>query len=326
MAATQATRLIHTRPFGFAVGVVAFIALTVFFCMGLTGHIDGNRGFVLPSANMWIETPWLDFLCSLAGSALVIVLMWALSKVYNVFRSVTGLYMAFFAFMQLAVPALSTQFYTGTLLSTVIPVCMLLLFSSYRSTDASSKIFLIFFLLSLCAATQYCFAIYTITFLIGCAQMRIFNRRTLLAAFMGIITPWWIMLGFGIISLENIHMPSLVSIFSVIDYQDSLMLLITIGVTTLIMLGCYILNVLKTIAYNARARAVNGAFTITGLTTLIALGVDYPNIISYVPLLNFCAAMEATHFFSTHRADKSFIAILIILAIYAAIFVCQTAI
>ena len=85
----------------------------------------------------------------------------------------------------------------------------------------------------------------------------------------------------------------------------------------------WVLSVFKTIAYNARARAVNGAFTVVMLTTLVAMCGDARNLVAYIPMLNFCAAIEITHYFSTHRAEKSFIAIISILAVYAALFACQ---
>mgnify|MGYP001115932613 CR=1 FL=1 len=148
--------------------------------------------------------------------------------------------------------------------------------------------------------------------------MRIFNARSLVAAVLGVLTPWWLLLGFGIISPSDIAIPSFVSIFSVIDHEDTLLLMVTMGITTFALL--------KPIAYNARARAVNGTFTVLALLTVICACADYRNIISYVPMLNFCASMEITHYFSTHRGEKSFIPVFILLAAYAVIFACQTVI
>ena len=203
---------------------------------------------------------------------------------------------------------------------------MLLLFSCYRQPEATRRVFLIALLLSAFTATQYSYSFYLVAFLIGCGQMSIFNRRTLAAAFMGIVTPWILYIGFGIIDPAQLQWPRFANIFSEIDIDDTLMLVVTVGLTAFLTLLSFVLNVLKTIAYNARARAVNGAFTFVMLITLIALCIDYRNIISYIPILNYCAAMEVTHYFSTHRHDKSYIAIFTILAVYAVIFVCQTVI
>lgn len=250
--------------------------------------------------------------------------MLLLNKIYNVLRSMTSLYIALFAFMQMALPDYSTQFYSGTLLAIVIPACLLLLFGCYRTPDAMRRVFLIFMLLSAFASTQYCFALYIPAFLAGCAQMRIFGGRAFVAALLGIITPWWLMFGFGIVSPSDISIPHFSSIFSDSTLADTVPLLVTVGFTTLLLLLCFILNFIKTIAYNARARAYNGTFVLVAVTTLVAMVADYNNMTSYLPLLSFCAAMEATHYFSTHRVEKSSIAVLTLLAVYAVLFAWQT--
>lgn len=317
----------HSRGFGVAVALVAMAMAAIYYFGGFTVPLTGDNGLGLPSANEWFAAkPLLSFFMALTAGGATVVIMLLLNKIFNVFRAMTSLFMACFAMMQLASPDLMTQFYTGNLLAVVIPVCMLLLFSCYRQSEATRQVFLIALLLSAFTATQYCFAPYIIAFMIGCGQMSIFNRRTLAAALMGIVTPWILFIGFGIIDPADMQWPGLTNIFEEIDIDDTLFLVITLGFTVFIMLLSRILTLLKTIAYNARARAVNGAFTVVMLITLICMSIDYRNIISYVPLLNFCAAMEVTHYFSTHRQDKSYILIFTILAVYAVLFVCQTVI
>ncbi|MCH5221370.1 MAG: hypothetical protein J1F05_03450 [Muribaculaceae bacterium] len=318
------TKFMHTRSFGVAVAVCAFIAAASYFFCGLSEPLTGERGLALASANGWITIPFLDFMAGIAGCAVPVVAMYFLNKIYNVLRSITSLYIALYSLMMLASPDLLTQFYTGTLLAATVPLCILFLFSCYREPESSKHIFIIFLLLSFFAATQYCFLFYLIVFIVGLGQMRIFNARALLAAAFGIITPWWIMLGFGIISLQEIKMPTFVSIFAVFDDEEAAILLLTIGITIFAMFACYVLNFFKAIAYNAKARAFNGTFTVLALVTIVAMCIDYPNIIAYIPLLNFSATMEITHYFSTHRSDKSFAVIFVILAVYASIFACQT--
>ncbi len=326
MRATYFIRLVHSRAFGVATGLLAAIAACLYFFGGYGNALTGNRGLVLPSANEWLPDGTIDFAAGMAGAVATIVLMLTLNKVYNILRSMTSLYIALFAAMELATPDFLTHFYTGTLLSVVVPLCLLLLFSCYREPASTRHVFLIFLLLSFFTATQYCFAVYIPAFLLGLAQMRIFNPKALTAAFLGLLTPWWLLFGFGVVNLQDISLPAPVSIFSVIADEDTWLLLATIGITVFVTLVCFVLNLLKTIAYNARARAYNGAFTVLTLLTVAAICIDYRNLASYVPLLYFCSTIEISHFFSTHRAEKSFIPILLIIAAYAAIFICQTAI
>lgn len=307
--------------------MIAAVMACIYFFVGNTLVYPDYGSLGLPSANEWFASlPTLGFLLSLIANGITVVVMLLLNKIFNVFRSMTSLFIAFYAMMQLASPDLLTQFYTGTMLAVVVPVCMLLLFSCYRRPEATRRIFLIGFLLSAFTATQYCYAFYIPAFLLGCGQMAVFNRRMVSAALMGIATPWILYLGFGIIASADLRWPQMSILFSEIDLEGALLFAVCLGVTALLLLLSYTLNVVRTIAYNAHARAVNGSFTVVSLVTLVVMCVDYRNIISYVPMLNYCAAIELTHYFSTHRANKSHIVILSILAVYAAIYVCQTVI
>lgn len=325
MKLADITRLLHTRAFGVGIGLLALVVAILYYYSGLAVPVTVDKGMALPSPNLWFGTGAPDFYTGLACSVGAIFIMMLLNRVYNVLRSMTWLYIALFGAMQLATPDLMTQFYSGTLLCVVVPLCMLLLLSCYRTPGATRHVFLIFAILSGLCATQYCFAVYIPVFIIGLVQMQVFNGRSVVAALLGLITPWWILFGFGIVNPADIKPPQMTSIFTQIDLDDTALLLITAGITFAAMLTCYILNFLRTIAYNARSRAINGAFTVTALVTAAAMCIDYRNFISYVPMLNFSAAMEITHFFSTHRAEKSFIGIVILIAAYAALFVCQTA-
>ena len=326
MKAAFITHTLHSRGFALTVAFFALVAACFYSYITPESIFSGDKGFGLPSANLWAAPGTANLVWALAGSAVTALLMWLLNKVHNVMRAMTSLYLALFSMMQLATPELMTTVYTGTVLAVIVPLCMLLLFNCYRNPGATRQVFLTMCLLSFFSATQYCFIVYIPAFLIGCAQMRIFNRRTLAAALMGIATPWIMLFGFGVIDPTEMRMPEFVSIFQSIDFGDTLMLLLAVGTTVFAMLVCYVLNVFKTIAYNARSRAINGVFTIVMLFTLIAMCADVRNLTSYVPLLNFCAAMEITHFFSTHRAERSFIAIMLILAVYLTFFICQTVI
>lgn len=308
------------------VAACSAVALAVYFFNGHTVALIGQTGTALPSANEWIGSPGASFAASLAASGCTVLAMTLLNKVYNVLRSMTSLYIAFFALMQAGTPDLATQFYTGSVTAVAVPAAMLLLFSCYRRPDAPQRIFLIFFLLSVLVATQYSYLFYCLAFVAGCWQMEIFNRRVLSAAVMGLVTPWLLMAGFGIVDFGQLHTPHLVSIFSETDFSNSLLLILALSLTVFIVLLVYVLNVLKTIAYNAKARAYNGVFVIMAVTTVVGMCIDYRNIETYVPMLNFCAAMEAAHYFSTHRGDRSFVAVFTIIAAYAAFFICQTVI
>lgn len=323
MVGALRTRLSHSRGFATAAILVMIAGVLLCYLLGDVEAVHGDKGFILPSANEWIPIPWLDMLASLVTTGVVLFIMALISRIFNVLRSDTSLPLTLYALFTLSSPDLSAQFYTGSALVLLVSACIMLLFSCYRAPASTRRVFLIFMVLSAGAATQYCFILFIPVFLLGCAQMRIFNGRTLTAAFLGLLTPWWIMAGCGLLHPSAIHRPELLNIFDNLDAQDTRLLLVAVALTALLAVTAFIFNVMKTIAYNARTRAFNGVYATLSLVTLVGMCVDYRNFISYVPLLNFCAAYQVAAYFNTHRADRSYIAIWTIAAIYFTLYLCQ---
>lgn len=97
---------------------------------------------------------------------------------------------------------------------------------------------------------------------------------------MGTVTPWILLLGYGIVDPGDLHMPHTVSVFASIDPGESLMLVLTVAFTSLATVLAFALNMFKTIAYNARA--VSGTFSVVQLATIAGMCADYRNIVSYI--------------------------------------------
>ena len=219
MKAAALTRYIHSQGFAALILAVALPGVLGAYLFGEFTPITGDKGFVIPSANEWILQPWADLVAALVANAAIVAMAGLTDKFFNVLRSNSALPLTIFAVLQLATPGLSVQFYTGTALALTAAGCLMILFSCYHSPTLTRRVFLIFLILSAACATQYCYALYIPVFLLGCAQMRIFNARTVVAALLGLITPWWIMGACGMLDPGNIRVPNLVSIFSVINRQ-----------------------------------------------------------------------------------------------------------
>lgn len=295
----------------------AFYALSC----GAVEPFSGDDGLVFPSPNEWTSSPVTGLWISLGVCAAVIVMMIFINKVYNIPRTITLIYATFFTVMQTATPAISSQLFSGTLLLAVVSACMMLMFGSFGQTMALRRLFMVFFLLSSATAAQYAVIVYLPVFVIGCAQMRILTFRAVLAAVLGIITPWWILLGAGVISFDDFHFPRFVSVFSAPTARDSVILLITLSVTVALTVTAYAMSILKLMTYNARTRACNGLLTLITAATVIAMAFDFNNFMTYLPLLNFCGAFFLSHLFVIRRAERGWVAIISIITVYYALYI-----
>lgn len=310
----------HTR--GAAVIMLAVAALYTALSCGLDNvlPVAAEQGLGLPSASSWGLPRWWSLGLNVGLNLLVIAMMVVINKAYNVLRAMTWLEVGLFGLMQAAVPRELVSVNSGTLVCAVVTVCVFLLFGCYNAPERVRTVFAAFMLLTLGAATQYCFVFYIPVFWVVCMQMRIFSLRVFLASVLGMLTVCIILAGFGLVQVGDLRLPSISSIFGALDLGSAVYLLTVTALTSFMLVASIALNLLKTIAYNARARAYNGALTVTAVFTVCAMTLDFNNLLSYLPLLNVCAAYQITHYFVNHRYDRQYIGILAVAGIYIALY------
>ena len=313
-------RFLHSRFGTMLMMVIAIVATIVSYYTGNIVDIPGDTGTWLPSADDWLPAGGTSLVINLVLNVLIAAMLILLNKRFNILRSPSDLFAGLFLILQMSLPSFMGQFYGGTLL------CFAVLFLTYKLYMAFNRpyplqpIFLIFFLLTVGAMSQYAYLFYIPVFMIGCAQMRIFSFRTLLATGIGIIAPVWILWGFDLISLRDIKLPHFVNVFSAIDSKEMLQLLVTVGVTVMATFVFGILNLVRVFNYNSKTRAYNGFISIMSFVTIILVLADYTNSATYIPLLNCCAAFQMGHYFAINNYQRSYIAILGIIAVYIALY------
>ena len=319
------TSFLHQR------GATALMMAVVCFCClfawqrGAVSPIVGNLGWGLPSANLWFRFGIASAVSNLVVSLSVALLTVYINRTFNVLRSLTSLVATMFLAMQVALPSLLGQFYGGSLLVLNVMLCVGALFSVFSDNRGQRRVFLIFCMLGAEALTQIACLFYVPVFLLGCAQMRIFSLRTFLAALLGLITPAWIVLGFGIVEpqtlLQTPQTSFLTPAWSMFDSADMVQALVTTGITIVLGIIFMVANLLKILSYNSRVRAFNGFLTLLFCATAIFTILNFNNITSYNKLLNLLVDYQIEQFFTNSRQRRTYIPLLLIMAGYIALFV-----
>lgn len=326
MRSAQLSHKFHTST---AAAIMIAVAALYVMATGSIGNVlpqQSGQGLCVASVAAWTPGYWSSLAINIILNAGIMAMMIVINKTYNVLRAVTRLHVGLFAIMQAAVPSVVTTLSPGTPVALVLLCCIYLMFSCYDEPGHVKRVFLTFMLLSLGASVQYCFVLFIPVFWLICAKMRIFTARTFVASLLGIITVWWILFGFAIITPTDIHIPDMTGITDVLDLSSTIYLLIVISVTSFLLVASLGLNVLKTIAYNARARGYNGALTLIAFVTIAAMVFDYDNLVAYLPLLNVCAAYQITHYFVRHRFDRQYAAVLCVCSVYIMLYLWRVAI
>lgn len=279
-----------------------------------------NLGVGLDSANLWFPFGVTSATFNLTSNAAIALFLIYINRAFNVLRSLTALVATMFLAMQIALPRVLCRFNDGTMLALVMLMCGALLFSVYSNRHGQKRIFLAFCLLGFMAFTRIIYLLYVPVLLLGCVQMRVFTLRDFLAAVLGLITPAWIMLGFGLVDWHQIGFSDLTEWWHLPPSPDVARLMIVTGFT--IVTGSFftVANLLKILSYNSRVRGFNGFFTLLfGATALFAV-INFNSFTFYVPLLNCMAAYQVGHFFTYRRSPRSFIPILLLIFTYFAFY------
>lgn len=305
-----------------AIFSAAFLAMLL---ASETAHIPAiatGRGLVEGVGTAEMVTGSLSLLLSLLLTGAIMGAMVLINSTYNMLRTSSQLYLAVFAVMQAASPLISIRLCSGSLVALVILSAIGLMYSVYQQPRTGTRrIFLVFLLLSAGAMAQYAFLAYIPVFIAGCAQMRAFKFRSLLAAIVGLVTPWWIALGLGLIHFSQITLPTGLSIYSDLGSADTLQLAAVIIATVLSGIIITFMNMVKTYAYNAKARSFAGLLVTVTLATVILTVIDFANVTAYLTLLNCCVAYQTTLFFRINAENRGYIAVLSLFAVYIILYI-----
>lgn len=315
------TAFLHTRACALVMLAVACVLAVVAYVKGDVVPLGGPLGIGLTPAREWTGTPLSSLITSVACTVTTGVLMIYVNRAFNIFRSLTSLVAGLFFIMQTALPSVMDRFYGGDLMGVLMMISVVLLFGSWSDSRSQRRIYLIFFLLSLAGFTDLSYLLYLPVFLLGCVQMRVFDLRTFLAAGMGVLTPPWILFGFGLVDPTQLHWPELVVAWSMFKSPEVVRAMVVTGVTLFVGVGFTVANLLKILSYNSRVRAYNGFLTLLFFTTGVFAIINFNNFAFYIPLLNCLTAYQIAHFFTYRRNRRSYIPILVLVGSYIGFYV-----
>lgn len=300
--------------------LIAVLATNFAMNYGEVVPILDNKGVGLPPANNWLEFGKTSLTVSVILNFIIAGLMVYINKTFNVLRNPTVIFAGLFLVLQMPFPDLTGQLYGGTVLCVTVLACAFVLFTTYNTPNAQA-IFFIFTVLSTGIFFQYAFLFFLPVMIIGCMQMRILDLKTSLAATLGLITPPWILFGFGILNADNITPPVFSGIYESLSAAEMWQMLVSIGFSVLVCVGAWFANLVKILSYNAQTRAYNGFFAMLSLASILVMLIDFTNYIIYVPLINCCAALQLGHLFTIYESRRSYLGILGVFALYLGLYI-----
>ena len=283
-------------------------------------------GAIIAVASAWMTwralpslTPsgWLGFMPELSWGVNFAVLsatawaMIAINRQFNILRTLSVFFAAYFLFITCSTPFMSCFAGTSSVLAACMIFCMWILFTLYNEPHSNRRIFLIFAILSVGTLYDWKFLFFIPLFVIGLAQMRILRTKKIIAALIGIFTPPWIVFG-----LDLMPIPQLPHIFFtpptiLLQSPEALPFLCTVLLTMAIGFLLGSINLLRILGFNARARAYNGFLALLGIYTGILAIINFTALPDYMTLLNACVAFQV---------GRGYILIVLLFAAYTSLY------
>lgn len=320
MRAESINRFFNGLPFVVLLAVI--LALTgAMFAFSGNGTVNaGGGGFCFSSANLHIADKYISLGINLATILLSGILLYYLNKSSSFIRAYTLIHISSFFMLEAANPYLSSSLLDGSFLSLILLGATFILFNSYNMPRPQRSIFLTFTLLALGSMFHYMCLFLIPVFFIGFIQMRAMSLKGFLAMGVGLATPFWILMGTGIVKPTDFALPAMHNVWSYLNSMQSLTMLLSVILSAIIVIILMSINLFQIYSYKTQIRSYNGFFSILTIATLIIMAIDYGNILNYIPVLNCCLAVQIAHSFTISKASKRFIAYMIFIAVCIVMF------
>lgn len=260
---------------------------------------------------------------TLAMAIAVMAAMAVINRTFIILHTTSVLYAGIFAITAASAFIVSATDMAGMTLALTVLATIYIMYGSYQCPRHTRRLFMVFFLLSAGAIADWTFAAYIPVMFVGCAQMRCLTMRSAIAAIIGIITPVWILLGFGVADPDSFTVPRLQSAVRFFNRPEAwpvlgwTALLVTTGIIT------NVSNLIRVYSQNARTRAFNGILSTVTLATELLCMIDFGRIASLMPLLCCCVALQVAQYFHFKEERRGYIAPCLLIMGCALIYVWQ---
>lgn len=302
--------------------LTALAMCSLIFYTGFHGYPTADMGICLPSPNMWNLSPlasWVVFMFILAGTTVGLSLV---NKNFSIVPGSGAMLPGMFMLTSASIPWISGSLTSSCLMAPALLACLAILFNNYRSRNAAQGVFLVATILSLGSMIQYGFMLMAVPMLVIAAMFKSLHWREIFAFLMGLLAPYWIGVGLGLIPLDAFVIPNLSKIWErVLSPEMMLTGLLNIAFTAVLTLILGLNNALKLFAGNVRRQSFNTAIGIIEFSAALFMVLDYNNFTAYITSFYMAAAFQYANVFALWKIRKPWIPTLILCAIYLAFFI-----
>lgn len=305
-----------------AFGGISVIILILTICLFPEVAISGDSGICLPSPNNWKIPHFAGWLIGIALILLSAFLIASANKKYNFIPEAQPILPLSLLILVACNPLTSSHLSTSTLLLFCNVLCFFIIISTYEERNATREFFIIATLPAIGAMVQYAFLVMVPVYLGAGLLMKSFRLREFIAFLLGLITPYWIGVGLGLISPFAFKLPDTLIIIGKGTVENDIFLsLISAGIMVVAGFIFSLYNGVKLFSRNSRLRCIHMSFNLMGYVTIAAIIFDFTNFAAYYSTLCLWTAIQLATFLHFYNIRRPQLALIVLLALFLTLYI-----
>lgn len=301
-----------------AVAAIMMIAATVFLMPSLSPNAELGLCITLPAQ------PFPHLIgCGINTIliALAIFLAFIFNKKHSFVRSTEAVLPTAMAVILTSNPVNTSYLGTPIVMLIVNLVCLDIMMKAYNAENATTSMFAVATYLSVGSMVQYAFLALFFVYPIIALMTKVLRLKEFVAYLMGLIAPYWVALGFGLISFSDFRMPHFLANLPNADGNYLLMIFISLCTLALVGLMMMLNNAMLIYAGNMKVRTFNNMINLLGFSCGLLMIVDFDNFGAYVSSFCFAVSVQISNFFAMRRIPQSPIWFWGLLSLFMALFI-----
>lgn len=243
-----------------------------------------------------------------------------LNKKYSFVKGADGALPVAMTILLASNPANTSVFGSPVIMLLVNLVCLDILMKSYCSPNASTDMFAIATYLSLGSMVEYGFLPLVLVYPAMAIMTKVLRMREFLAYLLGLVAPYWVALGFGIVTPYDFRLPEFLTVLPSSDGGYLLFVYISLGVMVLVGLMTTLNNAMGLYAGNLRVRTFNNIINLLGIVCAICMVADFSNFEAYSSTFCFAVSVQISNFFAMRHIPRSGVWFWSLLSVFIALF------
>lgn len=287
-------------------GIIAICILLAILGAGLPlpAPPDLNFGIAVSSPNLWHLGPILGEILNVGALGICALILYFVNKNFSLIRTGQPLGTAFFLPLCFANLMIGGRWSATPLVTLLTLIIYATLFTSFRAKNATRNLFFVATCLSVGSLFEYAFIALAVAAFISTFLLECMRPKEFFAMGLGILAPYWVLIGFGIINPLEMSMPHPVSIFSGNLHPATFIQLTFSGVMALCAVILSLYNGLILYAGNSRVRRSILVMNTFGVTSAIAMLLDVNNIQAYMGVCNIWFAIQLANLFTLRELRR----------------------